>query len=193
MFSWDELRDIFIIILGVTFILSFPKLQEKFLFYFFIVTFSILLKQTMHKISADKRGCMATFKLWVPGILLGIFTLSMKTIFGFIFTALGRTEISPYKFGRWGIKVIKPTPHDYGKIILAGLYANMCFFLLFGVLYTINPSEVFKTIGLINWILFFFNFLPIPSLDGGYVFTMGIFRWLFMESFSFIFFLLVYL
>jgi len=135
---------------------------------------------------ANRLGCMSTFKLWPLGIFLGTISLLLKTSLGIIFTALGYIEIVPYKFGRWGIKLIRMTPRDYAYIALAGLAVNLFLMLFFGILYTINPKEIFQTISNVNGILAFFSLLPLPFLEGAHIFTWSLWLWVILIFLSII-------
>ena len=187
-FTAAEIRDLIIVILGVALILAYPDLKSKFFLYLIIISISLFLRQVFHKLMANKLECMTTFRLWPLGVTLGLVTLLLKTTFGFFFAALGFIEIVPYKFGRWGIKLIKMTPRDYAHIALAGLSVNLFFLIFFGIWYSINPVEIFKTISIINGILAFFSSLPLPSLEGGHIFTASIWTWVSVMSIILFFF-----
>jgi Zn-dependent protease len=177
-FNTRDLINLSIVILGTTFILSFPELRKNLLLYFLIVSISLLLRFLAHRLMGNRLKCMINFKLWPLGILIAIFSLALKRVFGIAFLSLGYVEIIPYRFGRWGIKLIKMTPRDYSNIALAGVGANMFLMLFFGIIYTINPTlELFQTISMINGLLAFFSLLPIPPLEGGHIFTYSIWLW----------------
>ncbi len=183
-FTSREIVELVIAILAITLIFTYPNFRSNFFLYLIIISLSLSLKQVFHKLVANKLGCMSTFKLWPLGTIIGLITLLLKSSLGFIFTALGYIEIVPYKFGRWGIKVIEITPSDYARIALAGLGVNLFFMLFFGIWYTINPLEIFHTISNINGILAFFSLLPIPSLEGGHVFTWSLWFWVILMFFT---------
>jgi len=180
----SEVRDLAIVIALATLIFSFPIQGLNFLGIFVIILLSISLRYAAHKLMADRLGCMATFKLWLPGVAIGLLSLLLKSILGFVFLGLGYVEIIPYKFGRWGIKLIKMTPRDYAYIALAGVGVNLFLMTFFGVAYTINHIEIFQIISKINGILAFFGLLPMPPLEGGHVFTWSIWFWVFLMFFT---------
>jgi Zn-dependent protease len=183
-FTTAEIIQLIIAILGITIIFTYPNFRANFFLYLIIIFVSLSLKQLFHKLFANKLGCMSTFKLWPFGVVIGTITLLLKSSLGFIFTALGYIEIVPYKFGRWGIKVIEMTPSDYARIVLGGLGVNLFLMLFFGIWYTINPLEIFHTISNINGILSFFSLLPIPSLEGGHIFTWSLWVWVILMFFT---------
>jgi len=129
-----------------------------------------------HKILAKRLGCMATFKMWPVGILLGLASMFLKSIGGFIFIAPSFVEIMPYRFGRWGIKVIRLTPRDLGKISLAGVGIN----ILFAIFFKFFPGEIFQMLSHVNGYVALFSRLPFPRLDGVKIFTWSITIWVFL-------------
>jgi len=184
-FKKEEIRDLTIVILAVTLIFAFPNLRENMFLYFIIVSFSVFLRHVTQKLMGDRLGCMVTFKLWPIGIGIGMMSLLLKSVYGFIFTALGYVEIIPYKFGRWGIKLIKMAPRDYAHIALSGISVNLFFMLIFGMFYSISPNiEIFQIISLTNGLLALFSLLPIPQLEGGHIFTWSLWVWMILFCFN---------
>lgn len=183
-FTPPEIRDLVIAILAITLILIYPNQKNLFFLYLIIISISLALKQIFHKLMANKLGCTSTFKLWPIGITMGLLSLYLKSVIGFVFILLGYTEIIPYRFGRWGIKLIEMTPRDYAHIALAGIGVNLVLMLIFGMLYTINNSEIFGTISRVNGWLAFFSLLPIPSMEGGHVFNWSLWFWVILMFFT---------
>ena len=183
-FKKEEIRDLAIVILVTTLLFAFPNLSVKLILYLVIISLSLFLRHFAHKLMADRLGCMATFKLWPLGGFVGLMSLFLKNIYGFIFTAMGYVEIIPYKFGRWGIKLIRMTPRDYAYIALAGVSVNLFFMLFFGILSTINHLEIFEIISNVNGILAFFSLLPLPPLEGGHIFTWSLWIWVILMFFT---------
>ena len=71
-FKSGEIRDLIIAILGITLIFTFPNLKLNFFLYLVIISVSMFLRHVAHKLMADRLGCMATFKLWVTGTVIGL-------------------------------------------------------------------------------------------------------------------------
>ncbi len=185
VFQPREIMELIVVILGVSFILTFPNLEFNFFITLVVVAVSMFLRHFSHKLMADRLGCMATFKLWITGTVIGIVSLLLKVTFGFIFLALGYVEIVPYKFGRMGIKLIRMTTRDYGHIALAGVAVNLSLMLIFGVLYTVHTDvEIFQTISKVNGLLAFFSLLPIMPLEGSHIFTWSIWFWVILMIFN---------
>lgn len=181
LFTNEEIRDLIISILILALIFSFPKLEnflENFFIALLIVFFSFLLHEIAHKLAAKKLGCMATYKIWPTGILIGIAGMLFFRATNLpLFIALpGFVEIMPYAFGRWGFKVVRLTPKDLGLIALAGVGIN----ILLAVLFKPLPGEVFSELSWINGWIAMVNLLPIPPLDGSKIFLWKEWFWLFL-------------
>ena len=158
-FMKEEMRDLIISMLAVAMMFAFPNFQELFIAYLVVVIFTFFFRVMGHKILAKRLGCMATFKMWPVGILLGLASMFLKSIGGFIFIAPSFIEIMPYRFGRWGIKVIRLTPRDLGKISLAGVGIN----ILFAIFFKFFPGEIFQMLSNVNGYVALFSLLPITS------------------------------
>lgn len=175
-FTNEEIRDLIIAILALALIFAYPDLKGLFFISLIVVIISFLLHEMGHKFLASRLGCTATFKILPVGILLGFVSMFLKSSIGFIFFAPGFVEILPYKFGRWGIKVIRLTPRYLGFITLAGVGINL-FFAFFFMLF---PGEIFQILSQINILLAFFNLIPIPPFDGSKIFLWSIWFWVFL-------------
>jgi Zn-dependent protease len=178
VFTDKELRDLVISVVILALIFSFPDIPGLFLFSLILVFFSYFIHELGHKFVAKKFGCTATFKLWPPGILIGIMSTLFRAIggWGIVFVAPGFVEIMPYSFGRMGFKVVRLGPRDLGLIALAGVGINV----LFAVLFKMLPGDIFQTLSYYNGLLALFNLLPIPPLDGSKIFMWKMFYWLFL-------------
>lgn len=174
-FGSRELRDLTIAILVLSFVLSFPDLDEFFLA-ILIVFFSYILHEIGHKMIAEKLGCMTNFRLWPTGIFIGIFSAFLKVLSGInlVFAAPGFVEIMPYKFGRWGFKVVTLGTKDLGIIALGGVGVNILLMLLFKTI----PGQVFHLLSYYNGLIALFNLLPFPPLDGSKIFLWKEWFWL---------------
>jgi len=178
LFTNKELRDLIIAIIILSVIFSFPDFSGVFLVSIVIVLFSYFVRELMHKFVARKFGCMSTFKLWPPGILIGIMSMFLKYFGGWniVFAAPGFAEIVPYRFGRMGFKVARVTPKDLGLVALAGTGINV----FFAVFFKMFPQGIFQTLGQYNGLIALFNLIPISPLDGGKIFLWSMFTWLFL-------------
>ena len=182
LFTNKELRDLIIAIIILSIIFSFPDFSGFFLVSILMVSFSYFVRELMHKFIARKFGCMSTFKLWPPGILIGVMSILLKYFGGFfaerniVFAAPGFAEIMPYRFGRMGFKVARVTPKDLGLIALAGTGINV----FFAVFFKIFPQGIFQTLSQYNGLIALFNLLPISPLDGSKIFLWSMMTWLFL-------------
>jgi len=175
IFTGNELRDLLITILILSAIFAYPKL-DVFFVSLIIVFFSYVLRQIAHKYVARKFGCMATFKIWFPGVIIGLMSMFFKDLFfGIVFVAVGFVDIMPYSFGRWGFKVARLGKKELGLISLAGISVN----ILLAIIFKMFPGDVFKTISLYNGLLALFSLIPYPPIDGSKLFLWEMWIWLF--------------
>ncbi len=182
LFKDKELRDLIIAIIILSVIFSFPDFSWFFLVSIMIVLFSYFVRELAHKFVARKFGCMSTFKLWPPGILIGGMSIFLKYFVGYfadkniVFAAPGYAEIVPYRFGRMGFKLARVTPKDIGLVALAGTGINV----FFAVFFKMFPGGIFQTLSLYNGLIALFNLIPIPPLDGSKIFMWSMMTWLFL-------------
>lgn len=116
-----------------------------------------------HKVSAQRRGYWAEFRMSPAGLLVSLITAYI----GFLFAAPGATMIGGMS-----------TPADWGRTSLAGPLANFVFALLFiassfGVA-VLHPSDALLSgslqfLAYINAWFGAFNMIPIGPLDGAKV------------------------
>jgi len=185
VFTNEELRNIIVAILVMSvifwiYVFSFPD-YNWFFVSLIIVFFSFFLHEMGHKFVARKLGCMATYKIWPTGLLIGIITIFFGLIIeglrnsGFAFIALGFMEIMPYSFGRWGFKVVRLTPKDLGLISLSGVGIN----IILAIFFKMFPGMwLFDKLAYFNALFALFNLLPIPPLDGSKIFMWKMWLWL---------------
>ena len=171
-FSKEEIRDIIISVVAISFIFAYPRFGVFLLYSFAIVIVAFLFHELAHKFVARKFSCQAFYKMWPMGILMG--TLLMFV--GVKFVAPGAVVINPYRFGRWGYKKKNITFVEIGKIAAAGPAVNLLFA---GVFYLLG-GEIFSFMSFINGWLAFFNLLPVGPLDGKKVFGWKPWLWLVM-------------
>lgn len=176
-FSNEEFRDIIISISVMTLFYTFPEWSMNFIVYFMIIFLSFILKQIIHKIVAKKLQCTTTYKLHIPFFIFGLWLMILKPVLGLAFLVVGSIEIAPYKFGRWGIKLVKLTPYDLGVITLAGVMIN----LLIAYTFLFIETDIAKTIVRINSMLVIFNMIPFPQFDGSKIFMWTIWGWFFIS------------
>jgi len=184
IFTGTEIRDIIVSILIVSvifwiYVFAFPDIVGFFVS-LVIVFFSFFCHEISHEFVAKKLGCMATYRIWPLGLLLGI----MSIFFGLIglkryfipIMIVGCVEIMPYRFGRWGFKVVKLSARDIGIISLAGTGLNV----FFAVFFKLFPGSIFHNLSYFNGLFALLNLIPIPPLDGSKIFMWKMWLWLFL-------------
>jgi len=171
-FTKTEVRDIVISVLVVSFIFWYvftDRYPLPFWNFLIVVVVSFLFHELAHKIVSQKFGCLAVYKMFPQGLLLGLLFAFLR----FIILAPGAVVIYPYKFGRWGFKVARLTITEMGLISIAGISVNLFFAAVFGLF----SGDLFVLLSVINAWLAFFNLLPIPPLDGRKVFGWKPWLW----------------
>jgi len=180
-FTSVEIRDIIISILFISvifwvYLFEFPSVVG-FFSSLIIVFFSFFLHEMGHKFAARRLGCIATYKLWPIGLLIGLVSIIFGMIgAGIVFIAVGAVEIMPYSFGRWGFKVVKLGQRDIGLISLAGVGLNV----FFAVFFKIFPGPIFEKLSYFNGLYAVFNLIPFPPLDGTKIYIWKEWLWLFL-------------
>jgi Zn-dependent protease len=172
MFTKEELIDITIAILVLTFMFAFksPTFIDfaNLPTYFLIVLTAFVCHELAHKFVAMKFHCAAFFKLWPTGVFLALLLM----LLGVKFAALGAVVIYPYRFGRWGFRRPYLTETESGLISVAGPVVNLIFALTFLLA---GPS--FQLVAFVNSWLFLFNMFPVPPLDGSKILRWNIALW----------------
>lgn len=171
-FSQTEIRDIIISVLVVSFIFWYVFIDRyplPFWNFLIVVIVSFLFHELAHKIVSQKFGCLAVYKMFPQGLLLGLLFALLK----FIILAPGAVVIYPYRFGRWGFRVARLTTTEMGLISIAGISVN----LFFAVIFSLFSGGIFVLLSVVNAWLAFFNLLPIPPLDGSKVFRWKPWLW----------------
>ncbi|MDI6798893.1 MAG: site-2 protease family protein [Candidatus Aenigmarchaeota archaeon] len=174
LFSQEELKDIVISVLIVAFIFcrALTNCLDISLYALFLVfvILSFLFHELAHRFVSQKLGCSAVYKMFLPGLLLGIV---FAVLFRLIIVMPGAVVIYPFKFGRWKFKVSRLTVRDMGVISFAGIAVN----LFFAILFRQFPGDIFYLFSTINAWLAFFNLIPIKPLDGSKIFLWKPYFW----------------
>jgi len=143
------------LMLSVAFAILFAKLTINalliFPLMFFIITFSFIVHELAHKLTAHHYGCHAEFRANFKMLLVTIF----MSFFGYIIAAPGAVYFTAHH-----------SNYKLGKIALAGPLSNIILSALFLVLSILMGFGVFAYLYFINAILAVFNMLPVPGFDG---------------------------
>ena len=152
---------------GISFIpqfldLSGPMIREILLSLTIIFTFSFLVHEIAHKLSAQRYGLWAEFRLTLFGAFLTLLSMIPFTFFKII---------SP-----GAVMIAGPiTKREAGKTALAGPLTNVTLSIMFTIV-MIGASSTFALIAgfgaWINAIIALFNLIPFGMLDG-----FKVFRW----------------
>ncbi len=178
VFTKEEIRDMLIAVVVISFIFSMPNFQTAFLESAVIVVIAFLTHELAHKFMARRFGSAAVFKVWPMGLLIGL----VFSIIGIKFIAPGAVVISAYKFGRWKFNMPHIKMKEVGIISAVGPLTN----ILIAAIFLSFPGSFFTKLVSINSFLALFNLLPIQPLDGSKVFGWKPWVWFLMILISFI-------
>lgn len=152
----------------------------NFLLILLITTFSFVPHELAHKFTAIYMKTKARFEIFILGVILAIAT----SFFGFIFAAPGAVRLLAREEERYGLRITELTPRQMSLISMAGPVLNIVFGLIFLAL-----SEFYNPLILgarLNFVLAFFNLLPIPPLDGSKAILWKPILWFALFALSFI-------
>jgi Zn-dependent protease len=145
----------------------------------FAVSVALLLHIAAQKIMAARLGCVAFYRLWLPGLIVSML-LMVVGINPIIL--VGAVSLSAYKFGRIGFKSRQMTMTEIGWIGVAGPLVNIILLILFNVLASsmIAYSSLLSYMAVVNGLIAFFTLLPIKPLDGSKVMLWDPIIWVFL-------------
>lgn len=157
-----------------------------------IVFYSIILHEVSHAIvakwlgddTATRQGRLSLNPLkhidWFGTVIL---PLMMYFSFGFIWGYAKPVPINPYNFENY--------KRDMGLSALAGPLSNILIGIVFALLYHLSAetyiiSQICVNVIFLNFLLAFFNLIPIPPLDGSKILGMFLtdqayFKWTHQE------------
>jgi len=180
-FSLEEIRDIAIGVLIVSFIFGFDDGREvfelgswlgSFITVFIIVLITFLLRISVQKIAALGYNYRAEFKMWIYGLLAGVVVSFISG--GRFFLALPGGIIlyhmAAHRLGefRYGLNNILSA-----MTASSGSIANILFAFILKILnLSLNSVLLAKVIHINLWLAILFM-LPIPPLDGSISFFGG--------------------
>jgi hypothetical protein len=178
--SASEFKDYIITILVITFIFgfndksatfNFAKWSLHFALTFILVAISIYCNIMAIKGTALSRGVMHEYKIWTPGLVIGIIItlISNGNIYILLFSTPVFTYTPIHRLGkfRYGLNI-----KDEGVSAMMGAIAHFVLAtigLLIGSQLGIAP-EIFLFFATMNFWLMIFNLLPIPRMPGFMVF-----------------------
>jgi Zn-dependent protease len=148
-----------------------PRLLRMSLYSLLTVSLGFILHEMAHRYVARKLGYIATYAVWIPGMLLSVVTAFLSVIFAAPGAVVIRRKLLTYEPAEVEVK-------DIGKISVAGPITNIILtllFLLLSYLYYltgglgVNSSRLSIILFLgvnINSIFALFNLIPFGPFDG---------------------------
>jgi len=133
-----------------------------------IVFITVGLGFTMHELGhrtvAKAFGCLAVYRMWMPGLLLAL----VFAFWGFVFAAPGAV----YIYKRY------LTRRENGLISMSGALMNIILGVIFAYMIFIPTLAELGWIGFrVNIFLAMFNLIPVPPLDGSKVLAWNVGVW----------------
>lgn len=178
-FSKREVFDLFVTIVLVAFIFAYNDKQPVFnlaywSFNYFKIILMVLITIMIHvvvqKISSLYIGFSAEYKMWTTGLLIGLI-LALLTKGKWYIILPGSvlfTHLTVLRLGhfRYGLNY-----STQGVLAITGPMANLIFATIFKTLalWGIAP-QFFNLLTFINLYYAVFTMLPLPRLDGAYMF-----------------------
>jgi Zn-dependent protease len=173
-FNNEEVKSIAIISIVLGFSFAFQDFSIlKLIYAAIIVALSIFVHVSIQKIVSLHVGFLADFKMWWTGLIIGLIItfLSNGRVWwlllpgGLTFSIFARHRLGKFRYGLnyWPM----------GIIALSGIIASIAFGTIFKniELYIFGSSVPFlASIFTINLVLAICSMIPIPPLDGHYIF-----------------------
>lgn len=192
-FNRKEVKDIILTIFSISVIASLKDFPEggwisTFILSFFLISVSLMIKLTAHKLTAKKYDCTAVYKfdynLFLIALLIGLISNS-----ALIFAVMGSITVASAYISRLGHKFGNVTLREKGLINLSGPMMNIILALISIILHPVNPV-IFQELLRLNVFMSMFSLIPLPPLDGSKVIWWNRLVWLICFAITlFLFFL----
>ncbi len=174
-FNSDEIKGIIIATFIIAFILSFREWGiNKFDWIYglknlfnsaIIVALALLVRVSVEKIEALRRGYRLEWKMSFYGLLIGLILVFISN--GLLFLLIpGGIVVYMIKRLRLGKLWYGLNRFEVALVALTGLLANVVLAILFKALMFVSASSLLHKAMVINVLLAVFSMLPIPPLEG---------------------------
>ena len=182
--TYEELYNIVVSVLVVALIFAynFKNPGATFAAYprtLLAVAVVTLVHIAAQKLMASRLGCVAFYKLWLPGLIISmlLMIIGIKPI-----VFVGAVSLAAYKFGRFGFKSRQMTMTEIGWIGGVGPAVSILLVLIFKMLAagSVASSALFSYMAMVSGLIAFFSLLPIKPLDGSKVVLWSPVAWMFM-------------
>ncbi len=179
-FTFREIKELLISTIIITFCFAWVhrdlpiNFGVLYIYMFIVVGSAFALHELGHKISAQRFGHYAEYRMWEFGLLIA-FVLAVTV--NWFFIAPGAVYIIPSYRGM--------SREENGIISVSGIIVNISLSLLFYIGYQLTGLWFLGYGAMINAFLAFLNLLPIPPLDGSKVLTWNPIAWIVLIAVSF--------
>ncbi len=180
VFTPSEIRGILFTILVIAFIISFRDWGigseidiTAGLFNFFnailIATITMLIHESVHRITSLYAGLRAEYKPWTFGLIFGVVLAFLTNGKAWLILPGGIIlhHLAAHRIGWWRYDISVVT---VGMLALWGTMATMFFAIFLKLLNNIFPSALLEKAILLNIALAIYTILPIPPLNGSKIF-----------------------
>jgi len=177
-FSPEEVKGLTLAIVILSFVIGFNDGSETFelvpwLFNFIncllVITLSLLVRETAHRIFAIRSGHKVEFKVWPVGLGLALAAsvlsygkIPILVYGGFLASYVPRQRLGYFRYGL--------SFQNLATVALWGNLSSVLLALFFKIAYTFIPNPLIQTAILVNIMLACLNMLPIPPLTGSQIF-----------------------
>jgi Zn-dependent protease len=144
------------------------------------VSVAFLVNRIVCKLLASRLGCVAYYKIWLPGLVFGFLLM----LIGFKFPAIGFMTIHPFAFGRWGFKSRRTSMTEDGLMGFVGPASNILLAVVLGAF----SDPMLSYMSFVNAYFALFNLLPIKPLSGFKIVVWKPWIWLFLVIINFLIF-----
>jgi Zn-dependent protease len=180
-----DLRDTVIAIVALTIIFAYNAQNpaatvNSFIPALLAVSVAFLVNRIVCKLLASKLGCVAYYRIWLPGLVFGLILM----LIGFKFPAIGFIVIHPFAFGRWGFKSRRPSMTEDGLMGFIGPASN----ILLALVLSIFSDPMLSYMSFVSAYFALFNLLPIKPLSGYKMIVWKPWIWFFLVIINFLIF-----
>ncbi len=188
-FTTEETFALIITTLAIAFMFSFNKWGEgnvfnptigiiNFLLAIIIVASTIFVSQLGIRLTGIQMGFRIEYKMWAPGILIGlalVFVTNGKLWWAFAPGGFFMHHMAHHRIGhfRYGLNY-----WANASAAMMGIFSTLLFAIILKAIYLIFPSQFLHDFILFVIVFNFVSLVPIPPYDGSRIIFQGTFWWI---------------
>ena len=207
MFTKNEVRDLLISILVLTFIFAFDDQNSIFIFEDWILNFLeiliiilivVLFRELVIKFFASRHEVISEYRLWnverlwfggsgklpftFPFGVIASLILTVVSRGNFYFTAIGVHNLTENKSARTGRKKPGLSYFEEMQIACSGIFSTLVLAIIFVLLGRALDFNITSIVNICFFIVLF-NMIPLSDLDGAKIFFGSILTYIFLLVF----------